>query len=332
MQTAVGWRKWVPPRWVLVVGTFAGTFAGLKAWDKYRIDRERALLVGEAKKLADEVMPDGGEPRRVLVMLEADTQARYQFRTFIKPVFDAAALDYSIVKPANSYEASKTIRTSNLMSQDSVHPAEGIVVVGVKFYRAALDGLHARIQDNPEDNKLVLGFAPMRHAKGFMRWKNYFDEASAVRYAQSCIVRPLETLVRGRNMGEFALAIAEGFKRPMETRDLQEAEKWADLKNDRLQTYEDGALVMKRATDYPEPLNVQVYSLAPERLGWRDAVTKAKDQPRLEAVGNEDDYDTTLKMPTEEEATEALAASTEIAAFGVTTPASLSAASFKTQL
>ena len=77
------------------------TLGGLYSYDRYRLQVVQASLKERAKLLADQTLAVHLLPRKVVVFIEPSHWARYWFKEFVKPVFDAAALDYDLVEPKN---------------------------------------------------------------------------------------------------------------------------------------------------------------------------------------------------------------------------------------
>ncbi|KAJ1653858.1 mitochondrial import inner membrane translocase subunit tim54 [Dispira simplex] len=80
-----------------------GSLVGLKKYDRYQSDQVRAQLQAQAKVKADEPLDPFDMPSKVVVYLSPPPgdgihKSRIFFRDYVKPIFDAAALDYDVVE------------------------------------------------------------------------------------------------------------------------------------------------------------------------------------------------------------------------------------------
>ncbi|KAJ1970191.1 mitochondrial import inner membrane translocase subunit tim54 [Dispira parvispora] len=91
-----------------------GGLLGLKKYDRYQSDQVRAQLQAQAKVMADEPLDPFDMPSKVVVYLSPPPgdgihKSRIFFRDYVKPIFDAAALDYDVVESKEPGEIHHTI-------------------------------------------------------------------------------------------------------------------------------------------------------------------------------------------------------------------------------
>ncbi|KAH6569250.1 hypothetical protein BASA61_005888 [Batrachochytrium salamandrivorans] len=89
----------LPSRNWTIFWTVTASIAGLAAYDKWQLHCVRQSLANRANSIAILPMEPHVLPRKVIVYIEPTHWARYWFKEYIKPVFDAAALDYDLVEP-----------------------------------------------------------------------------------------------------------------------------------------------------------------------------------------------------------------------------------------
>ncbi|KAJ1981398.1 mitochondrial import inner membrane translocase subunit tim54 [Dimargaris xerosporica] len=90
------------PKTTAVVGVLGG-LVGLKKYDNYKCDQIRNALKSEAQVKAQEPLGPLDMPSKVVVYLSPPPgdgihKSRIYFREYVKPIFDAAALDYDVVE------------------------------------------------------------------------------------------------------------------------------------------------------------------------------------------------------------------------------------------
>jgi hypothetical protein len=76
------------------------------AYDKYQLSLERNRLEQEARLVALQPLGTYESPSKALVLMVDSQYALNQFNKFVKPVFDAGALDYELVIPKASGQLS----------------------------------------------------------------------------------------------------------------------------------------------------------------------------------------------------------------------------------
>ncbi|KAI8926220.1 mitochondrial import inner membrane translocase subunit Tim54, partial [Entophlyctis helioformis] len=104
-------RPYRPSRNMLIFFTTAAAVAGLAAYDKWQVSRIRQSIADRAAVLANQPMDPNDLPRKVTVFIEPTYWARYWFKEYVKPVFDAAALDYDLVEPKHTAMVRSSVRT-----------------------------------------------------------------------------------------------------------------------------------------------------------------------------------------------------------------------------
>ncbi|KAI9192967.1 mitochondrial import inner membrane translocase subunit Tim54 [Polychytrium aggregatum] len=104
------WRRYIPSRgWLIFLG-ITSSIASAALYDKYQLKIVREDLKKRASQLAAMPMDTRETPRKVLVYLAPSQWATYSFKEFVKPVFDAAALDYEILEPSKPHIVRKAMR------------------------------------------------------------------------------------------------------------------------------------------------------------------------------------------------------------------------------
>ncbi len=83
---------------------------GYAAYDRYITDQVKSSLLTEASVYSNMPMDIHDLPRKVLVYTAPSQYAAYNFKQFVKPVFDAAALDYELVLIEKSGDVHDKIR------------------------------------------------------------------------------------------------------------------------------------------------------------------------------------------------------------------------------
>ncbi|KAI8621583.1 inner membrane protein import complex subunit Tim54-domain-containing protein [Chytriomyces sp. MP71] len=96
-----GWRAWIPSRGWSIFFFITGSITTLAVYDNRSIDRIQDRLCDEARANIA-ALPSGmlERPRKVIVCLGPGDWSRQWFDKYVKPVFDAAAVDYHIVHPS----------------------------------------------------------------------------------------------------------------------------------------------------------------------------------------------------------------------------------------
>lgn len=141
----------------------------MKIYDSRQAERLREGHRAKAEQIAQRPMPVHERPRSLRVYIStnsSDLGSQYTkaFETYVKPVWDAAALDYEVVEAWEWYED-----TRNRISQAALRQfhqqkpwtlekrekmlkegGDGIVALGRPAYKALLTGLQDFMQDQPE--------------------------------------------------------------------------------------------------------------------------------------------------------------------------------------
>ncbi|KAJ3045674.1 mitochondrial import inner membrane translocase subunit tim54 [Rhizophlyctis rosea] len=165
-----GWRSKLPSRnWLIFIGV-TSTIAALASYDRWRLSQIRAELAERADVLAKEKLPTTEMPRKVRVYLAHSQWAKWWFEQYVKPVFDAAALDYDIIQPKRPNQIRIQLRdhiwagksefargvgvgqrydprnpTPNytfILDRPAYDPTEGVVAIGPNPWREVLRGLN----------------------------------------------------------------------------------------------------------------------------------------------------------------------------------------------
>ena len=134
--------SWRPSRGTLLFGGVVLLYAGARTYDKFALEREKVLVLSQAHKLAELPAQDGAAPRHIVVIRAPGGKAAYQFDTFVKPVLDAAAIDYTFehaVTPQEALELAHTLRLHDALGR----PVDSVVVLGTTLWRGVR---HARPQ------------------------------------------------------------------------------------------------------------------------------------------------------------------------------------------
>jgi hypothetical protein len=220
---------WRPSRGTLIFAGAMVVYAGARLWDWAALQRERALVLGRAHRLATVAMPDGGAPRRVVVLRNPAGLARYQYDTFVKPVLDAAALEVTYADARDPAEARTVAAALDLVSP--APPADGVVVLGTTLLRGVRVCMHACVRSRASRSSrpsrpspislakararvfpwqallglverqravpseaartpLTFGYVPLWHANALARVATQFSEARMFRYAHAHIIPP----------------------------------------------------------------------------------------------------------------------------------------------
>ncbi|KAI9012899.1 inner membrane protein import complex subunit Tim54-domain-containing protein [Gaertneriomyces semiglobifer] len=153
--------------WLIFLGT-TSTIGSLALYDKYNLRQVRAELEEQAAQIAKEPLKTFEPVRKVHVYVAPTHWARYWFKQYVKPVFDAAALDYEVVEPKAPSLTRKAVRESvwagkdelrsrpvnhqyepdplawlgNPLERPKYRPDEGLVAVGPNAWREILLGLN----------------------------------------------------------------------------------------------------------------------------------------------------------------------------------------------
>ncbi|KAI8844740.1 inner membrane protein import complex subunit Tim54-domain-containing protein [Chytridium lagenaria] len=103
-------KSYIPSRgWLIFIGT-TSTFTSLVAYDKYMLNRVRKDLETRAGEIGAEPLQFHEMPRKVSVYISSGDWPRYWFTEYVKPVFDAAALDYDLIEPKKAGQVRAMLR------------------------------------------------------------------------------------------------------------------------------------------------------------------------------------------------------------------------------
>lgn len=160
-------------------------------------------------------------PRRVLVVYDSKAKGHVYFREFVKPVLDAGALDYKTfdTAPGAAYDVAHEL-------QNAQGNVDGIVAISTSLFREIVNGMADRIAEKGDSAAIPIAFVPMPHLYGLAKLVGFFADASTMKL-----------------MGFPALSIVHGATRPINERDIDHAEQFADKRVDR-----------RRALSEPEKL------------------------------------------------------------------------------
>ncbi|KAI8894899.1 inner membrane protein import complex subunit Tim54-domain-containing protein [Globomyces pollinis-pini] len=86
-----------PSRNMSIFWTSVGAIVGLRIYDQNAKDRVIQDFTSKASQAANQIAPWNDRPRKVVVFLEPTGWSKYWFEEFVKPVFDAGALDYDLI-------------------------------------------------------------------------------------------------------------------------------------------------------------------------------------------------------------------------------------------
>lgn len=93
----------------IFLGT-VGTIIGSIMYDKYQVKAVQADLKKRAALIGDKPAQWNSKTRKVMVYLDSTSWSRYWFANFVKPVFDAGALDYILVDKDHTAEIIESTR------------------------------------------------------------------------------------------------------------------------------------------------------------------------------------------------------------------------------
>ncbi|KAJ3217704.1 mitochondrial import inner membrane translocase subunit tim54 [Dinochytrium kinnereticum] len=90
-------KAYIPSRgWLIFIGT-TSTISSLLAYDKYKLNQVRKELTDKAALIAAEPLAFHELPRKISVYISPGDWSKYWFTEYVKPVFDAAGLDYDLI-------------------------------------------------------------------------------------------------------------------------------------------------------------------------------------------------------------------------------------------
>ncbi|KAJ1567491.1 mitochondrial import inner membrane translocase subunit tim54 [Cladochytrium tenue] len=117
-------RPYIPGRgWLIFLGTLGGVSA-LFEYDRREKRRALAALAVRASVVATQPVHFHQRLRHVLVLLAPDQFARSCFDDFVKPVFDAGALDYTVVDAADAVALRRAVADRLWTGRDELAAAQ----------------------------------------------------------------------------------------------------------------------------------------------------------------------------------------------------------------
>ncbi|KAJ3411986.1 hypothetical protein HDV05_001415 [Chytridiales sp. JEL 0842] len=103
-------KPYIPSRnWLIFLGTTGGV-ASLIMYDTYELKKVRKELAERASIISKQPLPIWEAPRKVRVYLAPSDNATTWFNNFVKPVFDAAGLDYQVTEPVKTGSVRAAVR------------------------------------------------------------------------------------------------------------------------------------------------------------------------------------------------------------------------------
>ncbi|KAI8920283.1 inner membrane protein import complex subunit Tim54-domain-containing protein [Powellomyces hirtus] len=159
-------RARLPSRnWSIFWG-LTSSLTGAACYDKYQLGQVRAELDQATAALRNEICKPTDTPRRIRVYVAPTHWGRYWFKEYVKPVFDAAALDYEILEPKVAGQVRDSVREllwtgkdehraraasghkynpftppAPILERDKFDAGEGLVAVGPNAWREVLRGV-----------------------------------------------------------------------------------------------------------------------------------------------------------------------------------------------
>ncbi|ORX93158.1 hypothetical protein K493DRAFT_285012 [Basidiobolus meristosporus CBS 931.73] len=160
----------LPSRGTLIFFGVTGSILGLIQRDKYLTKQTRERYVKQVEHIAKEPLATSEMPRKLIVYLAPPAgdgihKSRYFFKEYVKPIMDAAALDYEVKEGKESGDVEKLVSTEvkrlrrerinptppidpevnpvgAILSRDKDRPfADGVIAVGRVAYAEVLNGL-----------------------------------------------------------------------------------------------------------------------------------------------------------------------------------------------
>ncbi|KAJ3191373.1 mitochondrial import inner membrane translocase subunit tim54 [Irineochytrium annulatum] len=103
-------RSYLPSRgWSIFIG-ITSTITTLVVHDKYEYKRIRKEIEDKAAEIANQPLGIHEMPRKVTVYVAPGEWSKSWFNDYVKPVFDAAGMDYDLVTPDRVGEARSLVR------------------------------------------------------------------------------------------------------------------------------------------------------------------------------------------------------------------------------
>lgn len=234
--------KWLPgPKGRIFMGISA-SLATLATYDKIKKKQEINRCINQVSFISKEPLKVQDYPRKVLVLMADTSYASYTFNSYVKPVFDAAALDYEVItQPDISTSIESMIKSGSneeeirnapppkpsiwssfwsnkpppfdpvarFLALPKYDPSCGLVAVGNGALVDALDGICKGFQNSKGVGQIApIGLVPGRHMTGWV-------------YAPYRIARWFFERYVAQEVGEAAVAIALGSQtRSFEANDI----------------------------------------------------------------------------------------------------------------
>lgn len=124
-----------PSKTVLVLGSVVASVAGLVAQEKYFTYKIKKSIIDSVSHFSKETISPTTKIEKVFVFVSPENKSIFQ--KYMRPVFNAAALDYEIV------ESDYKTRSSEIMMQKfkAKTAVKGVVCIGNDVFEETLDGL-----------------------------------------------------------------------------------------------------------------------------------------------------------------------------------------------
>ncbi|TPX30964.1 hypothetical protein SmJEL517_g05587 [Synchytrium microbalum] len=157
-----GWK--LPSRNWMIFYMVTSTGLALALYDTSERRKIAADFKARASPLADVPMQPSELPRRIQLYIAPSQFARYNFKEYVKPVFDAAALDYELIQPDDLLKVQEHVKNyiwagkaehrgyktpSNVPynpyippPRPAYDPTEGLVAVGRGAWRELMKGVN----------------------------------------------------------------------------------------------------------------------------------------------------------------------------------------------
>eukprot|EP00842_Homolaphlyctis_polyrhiza_P000239 jgi/Hompol1/1215/HPOL_001057-RA len=100
-----GMKLKLPSRGWLLFGAVVTVAGTALAYDKHQLEQQRKQLRERALAVGTQPLAVDALARRLVVVVEPTHWARYWVRQYVKPVLDAAAIDYVVVEPSHAARA-----------------------------------------------------------------------------------------------------------------------------------------------------------------------------------------------------------------------------------
>ncbi|KAI9345135.1 inner membrane protein import complex subunit Tim54-domain-containing protein [Zopfochytrium polystomum] len=105
-------RSYLPSRnWLIFIGSVSG-FASIVAYDRHKAREVKRELKSRAAVVAEQPLHFHERARNVIVYLSPTQYSERCFNDFVKPVFDAAALDYTVISSTSNASLRTTVMES----------------------------------------------------------------------------------------------------------------------------------------------------------------------------------------------------------------------------